>query len=55
MSGRKLRLLGLGMVATAGAGVLGLSAMMNSAYAHADGDIGLVMGGSGLPILVRNM
>jgi hypothetical protein len=51
MSGRKLRLLGLGMVATAGAGVLGLSAMMNSAYAHADdGDIGLVMGGSGLPI-----
>jgi hypothetical protein len=51
MSGRKLRLLGLGMVATTGAGVLGLSAMMNSAYAHADdGDIGLVMGGSGLPI-----
>jgi hypothetical protein len=51
MSDRKLRLLGLGMVATAGAGVLGLSAMVNSAYARADdGDIGLVMGGSGLPI-----
>jgi PE-PPE domain len=49
MSGRKLRWVGLGLVATAGAGVLGLSAMMNSASAHAD-DIGLVMGGSGLPI-----
>ncbi|MFZ0907483.1 MAG: PE-PPE domain-containing protein [Mycobacterium sp.] len=41
--------MGLGLVATAGAGVLGLSAMVNSASAHAD-DIGLVMGGSGLPI-----
>jgi len=47
MSGRKLRWLGL--VATAGAGVLGLSVVMNPASAHAD-DIGLVMGGSGLPI-----
>ncbi|MFZ1162145.1 PE-PPE domain-containing protein [Mycobacterium sp.] len=44
--------MGLGMVATAGAGVLSLAAMMNSSYAHADteDDIGLVMGGSGLPI-----
>ena len=51
MSGRKLRWLGLGLVATAGAGVVGLSAMMNPASAHADDDdIGLVMGGSGLPI-----
>jgi hypothetical protein len=49
MSDRKLRWLGLGLVATAGAGVLGLSAMMNPAFARAD-DIGLVMGGSGLPI-----
>ncbi len=49
MSDRKLRWLGLGLVATASAGVLGLSAMMNSASAHAD-DIGLVMGGSELPI-----
>jgi hypothetical protein len=49
MSDRKFRWLGLGLVATAGAGVLGLSAMMNPASAHAD-DIGLVMGGSGLPI-----
>jgi hypothetical protein len=49
MSDRKLRWLGLGLVATAGAGVLGLSAMMTSASAHAD-DIGLVMGGSDLPI-----
>jgi hypothetical protein len=55
MSGRTLRLTGLGMVAAAGAGVLGLSAMMNPANAFgapdvADPDIGLVMGGSGLPI-----
>jgi hypothetical protein len=49
MSDRKLHWLGLGLVATAGAGVLGLSAMMNPAFARAD-DIGLVMGGSGLPI-----
>jgi hypothetical protein len=50
MSDRKLRWFGLGLVTTAGAGILGLSAMMNPAFAHADGDIGLVMGGSGLPI-----
>jgi hypothetical protein len=51
MSDRKLRWLGLGLATTAGAGVLGLSAMMNPASAHADdGNIGLVMGGSGLPI-----
>src|ERR1700744_4559551 len=49
MSDRKLRWLGLGLVATAGAGVVGLSSMMNPAFARAD-DIGLVMGGSGLPI-----
>ena len=41
--------MGLGMVATAGAGVLSLAAMLNSGYAHAD-DIGLVLGGSGVPI-----
>jgi hypothetical protein len=49
MSNRKLHWPGLGLVATVGAGVLGLSAMMNPAFAHAD-DIGLVMGGSELPI-----
>jgi PE-PPE domain len=49
MSDRKLRWLGLGLAATAGAGVVGLSAMMNPASAHAD-DIGLVIGGSGTPI-----
>jgi PE-PPE domain len=49
MSDRKLRWLGLGLVATAGAGVVGLTAMMNPAFAHAD-DIGLVIGGSGTPI-----
>jgi hypothetical protein len=51
MSDGKLRWLGLGLVATASAGVLGLSAMMNPAFAHADDtDIGLVIGGSGTPI-----
>jgi PE-PPE domain len=55
MSDRKLRWLGLGLATTAGAGVIGLSAMMNPASAHADDAdppelIGLVMGGSGLPI-----
>jgi hypothetical protein len=49
MSGRMVRLMGLGMVATAGAGALSLAAMMNSGYAHAD-DIGLVIGGSGDPL-----
>jgi hypothetical protein len=51
MSSRKLRWLGLGLVATAGAGVLGLTAMMNPTVAYADGeDIGLVIGASGVPI-----
>jgi hypothetical protein len=51
MSDRKLRWLGLGLVATAGAGVLGLTAMMNPTVAYADGeDIGLVIGASGVPI-----
>jgi PE-PPE domain len=41
------------MVATAGAGFLGFSAALNPGHARADDpaeDIGLVMGGSGLPI-----
>ena len=51
MSDRKLRWLGLGLAATAGAGVLGLTAMMNPTGARADGeDIGLVIGASGVPI-----
>jgi hypothetical protein len=51
MSDRKLRWLGLGLVATAGAGVLGLTAMTNPTVAHADGDdIALVIGASGLPL-----
>jgi hypothetical protein len=41
--------MGLGMVATASAGVLSLSALMNSTAAHAD-TIGLVIGGSGDPL-----
>ena len=51
MSYRKLRWLSLGLVATASAGVLGLTAMMNPTVAYADGeDIGLVLGASGLPL-----
>ena len=51
MSDRKLRWLSFGLVATAGAGVLGLTAMTHPAVAHADGeDIGVVLGASGLPI-----
>src|SRR6201996_1093311 len=51
MSNRKLRWLGLGLAATAGAGVLGLTAMTNPTVAHADGDdIALVIGASGLPL-----
>ncbi len=49
MSGRKARWVGLGLVTTAGAGVVGLSAMMNPAFAHAD-DIGLVIGGTTRPV-----
>jgi PE-PPE domain len=51
MSDRRHRWLGFGLVATAGAGVLGLTAMMHPAVASADGeDIGVVLGASGLPI-----
>jgi hypothetical protein len=46
MSDRALR---LGLVATAGAVSLGLTAVLNSAFAYGD-DIGLVMGPSGVPI-----
>jgi hypothetical protein len=49
VSGRKARWVGLGLVATAGAGVFGLSAMTNPGFAHAD-NIGLVIGGSADPI-----
>jgi PE-PPE domain len=43
--------MGLGMVAAAGAGFLSLAAMTNPGYARAEGeDVGLVMGGSGVPI-----
>ena len=50
MSGRKLRWLGLGLVATAGAGVLGLTRDDESGVRLRDDDIGLVIGASGLPI-----
>jgi PE-PPE domain len=45
------RWLGFGVVAVVGAGVVGLTAMMNPPGARADGDdIGLVLGASGLPL-----
>src|ERR1700733_7488121 len=51
MSDTKLRWLGLGLVTTASAGVLGLTAMMNRAFAHADDsdipNMGWVLGASG--------
>jgi PE-PPE domain len=54
MSDRKLRWLSLGLVATASAGVLGLTAVTNPTVAYADDgdipDIGLVLGASGLPL-----
>jgi hypothetical protein len=51
MSDRTRRWLGCGLVATVGAGVVGLTAMMHPTVAHADGeDIGLVIGASGVPI-----
>ena len=51
MSDRKRRWLSFGLVTTAGAGVLGLTAMVNPTVARADGeDIGLVIGASGVPI-----
>lgn len=57
MSGRKLRWLTVGLFASAGAGLLTLTSMMNSAFAYGEtadvaaaDPVGLVMGGSGLPI-----
>jgi hypothetical protein len=57
MSGRKLRWLTAGLFASGAAGALSLTAIMNSAFAFGDpplppdpADIGLVLGGSGLPI-----
>ncbi len=38
------------MAATVGAGFLSMTAMANSGFAYADGDVGIVMGGSGLPL-----
>lgn len=51
MSDRNMRWLGSATVATAGAGIWGLSAMVNPTVAYADAeDIGLVLGASGVPI-----
>ncbi len=64
MTGRRLRWLTAGLLASAGAAAMSLTSIMHSAYAFGDtgvvtpditltpnpSDIGLVMGGSGLPI-----
>jgi len=49
MSGRRLRWLGFGLLATAGVGLLTLTSMMNSAFAFGE-DTALVIGPSGIPI-----
>ncbi|HYB37579.1 MAG TPA: hypothetical protein VEF72_18745 [Mycobacterium sp.] len=57
MSGRKLRWLGLGLVASAGSGLLALTSMMNLAFAYGETPIAdpvpsvtELMGATGLPI-----
>jgi hypothetical protein len=49
MLSRSSRWLGFGLVATAGTGLLALTAMMNAAFAYGD-DVTLVIGGTGLQI-----
>ena len=49
MSVRKIRWLGLALLATTGAGLLALTSMMNPAFAFGD-DTALVMGPSGFPV-----
>lgn len=62
MSDRRMRWLGVGLVSTAGAGAMALAAMTDSAFAYgqtapdpADPTIGLIMGGSGLPLPEYNI
>src|ERR1700751_348881 len=49
MSGNRLRCLGFGLLACAGASLLGLTSMMHAPFAHGD-DTAFVVGGSGTPI-----
>jgi hypothetical protein len=49
MTGNRLRWLGFGLVASAGAGLLAMTSTMHAPYAHAD-DTAYVIGGSGTPI-----
>jgi hypothetical protein len=49
MSVRKIRWLGLALLASTGAGLLALTSTMNSAFAFGD-DTALVMGPSGFPV-----
>ena len=46
MIGNRLRRLGFGLVASAGAGMLGLTSMMHAPFAYGD-DTAYVIGGSG--------
>jgi hypothetical protein len=49
MTGNRLRWLGFGLVASAGAGLLAMTSTMHAPYAYAD-DTAYVIGGSGTPI-----
>jgi hypothetical protein len=49
MTGNRLRWLGFGLLASACAGLLGLTSMMHAPFAYAD-DTAYVIGGSGTPI-----
>ncbi|HTZ16101.1 MAG TPA: PE-PPE domain-containing protein [Mycobacterium sp.] len=49
MSGNRLRCLGFGLLASAGASLLGLTSMMHAPFAYGD-DTAFVIGGSGTPI-----
>jgi hypothetical protein len=49
VTGKRLRWLGFGLVASAGAGLLAMTSTMHAPYAYAD-DTAYVIGGSGTPI-----
>jgi hypothetical protein len=53
MTGNRLRWLGFGLVASAGAGLLAMTSTMHAPYASAD-DTAYVIGGSGTPIPDQN-
>jgi PE-PPE domain len=53
MTGNRLRWLGFGLVASAGAGLLAMTSMMHAPFAYSD-DTAYVIGGSGTPIPDQN-